>query len=74
MTIELKAERVTYEMGDASGYRYTIEAERDPEYGWSAVVTMRTSGSKTAEGAIGHLKSAAESFLWQLKKTGWCEP
>lgn len=55
-----------FEFEDASGYGYRVEATRDPEFGWDAVVSMRSGGAKTPEAAVLHLRSAAEHFLRQL--------
>jgi hypothetical protein len=64
----------TYEIGDESGYRFTVVAEwhddAGPPYrrGWSATVTMGTHGSRTPEDAVQHLTLSAEAFLRQVKE------
>lgn len=68
LTLESTVER--YEMKDASGYGYTIIARKDPEWGWQADVTMTTSGAKTSEAAVAHLRASAEHFLRQLTAEG----
>lgn len=56
----------TYEMGDESGYRYTVVASYDAETGWSASVCMASHGYISADTAVEHLRHSAEAFLRQL--------
>lgn len=67
--MNLKPTRVeqTYEVGDESGYRFTVVAVYDPETGWSASVAMAAHGYTTAEDAVQHLTHSAEAFLRQVK-------
>ena len=62
----LKATQVEYEIADKSGYRFKVTATQVPGAGWTATVTMSSSGGRTAEDAIDHLRWAAQSFLDQL--------
>lgn len=72
MTMPLKPTRLehTYEMGDESGYRFTVVVEwkDDTESwtGWHATVTMTAHGMSTPEAAVSHLRHSAEAFLRQL--------
>ena len=43
--MKLKSTRLEYEFADASGYRFTVLTERDPEYGWSATVWLAYQGN-----------------------------
>jgi hypothetical protein len=58
----------TYEVGDESGYRFTVVAERNADGAWSASVTMYSRGYVTAEHAVQHLAHSAEAFLRQVKE------
>jgi hypothetical protein len=58
----------TYEIGDESGYRFTVVASYDPETGWSAAVSMATHGYTTPEHAVQHLTHSAEAFVRQVKE------
>lgn len=68
--MNLKPTRVeqTYEVGDESGYRFTVVAVYDPETGWSASVNMATHGYQTAEYAVEHLTMSAAAFLRQVEE------
>lgn len=68
--MELKPTRLehTYEVGDESGYRFTVVASYDPETGWSAAVSMATHGYKSPEHAVQHLTLSAKEFLRQVKE------
>lgn len=57
----------TYEVGDESGYRFTVVAVYDPETGWSASVSMATHGYTTPEHAVQHLTLSAKEFVRQVK-------
>lgn len=65
--MKLKATRQEYEFSDASGYRFTVVADFDPGWGWSASVVMKAHGMKTAQDAIAFLENPAKHFLRQLK-------
>lgn len=70
MKLEATRKGYSYSIGDESGYRFEVDAVHDPEFGWSATVTMGAHGFKTAEDAVRHLKHSAEAFLRQLKGLG----
>jgi hypothetical protein len=57
-----------YEVGDESGYRFTVVAEKNAEGAWSASVTMHSRGYVTAEDAVQHLTHSAEAFVRQVKE------
>lgn len=70
--IELKpvAMQHTYEIGDESGYRYTVHASHDEEFGsWSAAVTIQTWGLKTPEAAVEAMTPALANLLRKLNET-----
>ena len=73
MPLDLKSTRVTYSLHDPpeadSGYKFTVDAEQDPEWGWQASVIISTHGFKTADAAIEHLRHAAKAFLRQIQET-----
>lgn len=67
--MKLRKTEVRYEMTDPSGYDFTIVCQEDAEFkGWDATVVMHTSGMKTPEDAIKHLRHSAEAFLSHLKE------
>lgn len=74
--MNLKPTRVeqTYEIGDESGYRFTVVASCDGKTGWSAAVSMASHGYLTAEDAIQHLTHSAEAFLRQVTETAAAPP
>ena len=57
-----------YEVGDDSGYGFTVVATYDAETGWSAAVQMASHGYKTPEAAVQYLRHSAEAFLRQLQE------
>lgn len=65
MALDLKPVHLeqTIEVGDESGYRYTITAVKDDEWGWQASVAMSSFGLTSAEAAVKHLRYAAENFV-----------
>ena len=66
--MQLKATRLEYRSEDAGGYGFDVVAEHHPDRGWSATVTMRTSGFETSQGAIAHLLYSAKAFERQVKE------
>lgn len=70
--LDLKPTRVeqTIEIGDKSGYRFTITAVFDDEWGWQANVTISSFGLASAETAVGHLRAGAEHFIRLLQAPG----
>lgn len=64
--IDLKATRREYEFSAETGYRFHVVAEFDPEWGWSASVTLNISGMKTDAIAVERLQEPAQEFLRQL--------
>jgi hypothetical protein len=64
--VELKATELKYEFFDENGYSFTVTAQFDPEWGWSAQVVLSTNTAKTSEAAIDRLEAPAREFLKQL--------
>lgn len=67
--LELTATRKEFMLRDESGYRFDVVAVHDPEFGWSACMTLTADGFKTDEAALEHLVPAAEHFLRLMKST-----
>jgi hypothetical protein len=69
--VNLKPTRVeeSFTVGDASGYRFDVVACLDPEWGWSASVTIASHGFKTSEAAVEALRNGAEHFVRLLNET-----
>lgn len=65
--MNLKPTRVeqVYEVGDESGYRFTVVANYDAETGWSASVHLASHGFASPEVAIDRLREPARQFLRQ---------
>ena len=67
MKLEDATTRKAFHFEDKGGYRFTIDAVKDPEFGgWDVSLSMHTSGMKTAEDGVRHLRHSAEAFLRQL--------
>ena len=66
--MKLTANSMTFEHRGEDGYAFTVDAVRDPEFGWAASVSMRSDGARTPEEAIKHLRYSAEAFLRALEK------
>lgn len=66
MAIELSPTQMEYEFEDAGGYRFHVVASLDSEFGWAAHVSFGSRGMKTPEGAVNHLRLAADRFLRML--------
>jgi hypothetical protein len=64
--MKLAANSMTFAHRGDDGYAFTVDAVRDPEFGWAASVSMRSDGMRTPEAAIKHLRHAAEAFLRAL--------
>ena len=59
----------TYEVGDESGYKFTIYAAKDNEFhSWSASVTIVNWGFTTPEAAVEGLMPAIKTLLQQLEE------
>lgn len=56
------------EFGDASGYKFRINANLDPEWGWAAHITISSFGLKTQEDAIEALRPAVTHLLRMLNE------
>ena len=68
--MKLTANSMTFEHKGEDGYSFTVDAVYDPEFGWSASVSMVAHGRKTPEDAIRHLRHSAEAFLRALNEMG----
>jgi hypothetical protein len=68
MSLSLKTTASTFTVEDESGYHFTVDAVFDPEFGWTASVSMNVSGIKTAEDAVAYLAKPAEHFLRMLRE------
>lgn len=66
--MKITATAMKYEHTGEEGYSFSVDAAHDPEWGWHASVAMRSSGMKTPEAAVKHLRHAAEAFLRALKE------
>lgn len=69
--MKLRRTEVRFEITDPSGYNFDVICKHniDPDLGdcgWSAVASMKTSGSKTPESALEHLRYSANAFLNHL--------
>lgn len=68
--MKLRKSEVKYEMKDESGYNFDVvctHVEKDgSNYGWTAVVQLKTSGARSPEDALKHLRHAANAFLEHL--------
>lgn len=61
----------TYEVGDESGYKFTIYASKDNEFhSWSASVTIVNWGFTTPEAAVESLAPALQKLLEQISDRG----
>lgn len=66
--MKLTANSMTFEHKGEDGYAFTVDAVYDPEFGWSASVSMRSDGLKTPQSAVKHLRHSAEAFLRALNE------
>lgn len=66
--MKLTSTRQEYRLEDESGYAFHVVADFDPEFGWSASVSVRADGRKTPEAALSSLAVAVEHLLRQLKE------
>lgn len=57
---ELKTVTKMYDYHDESGYRFTVHASYDQEFGWSASLSIDVYGFKTDEEALNHLRLPLE--------------
>jgi len=68
LEFKVTSTEASYQIGDASGYRFEIRAHLDDEFGWHASVTINTFGMKTSYAAIGELIPSAEKLAEMLKE------
>jgi hypothetical protein len=66
--MKLVATRKVFRFEDESGYAFDVTAEETPGEGWSATVTMQTTGYKTPEHAVRNLVPGAQQFIRQVRE------
>ena len=63
MSITLKTTSMQYEVVRGNGYKFLVQLDYDPEFGWNGHLGVNSYGFKTRTDALRVLKETVAQFL-----------